>query len=205
MSVVLVHAGGRAKPVTAIDVHKGPGRRYHSMLHRVDGVTVRLEGGSYNRIGGPVGHVPHDIAHLVVEDAFGLDAGLWGTLAAGGIVQNATFAGGRKPPHADRRARTITDRVGESLRQAEILVRAVADASLEGATRDFHAFRARVGDRWWSPTIGIDTLDRACAGLRDAAEQWDALAEGSVLRLSLRPPSAARGRRARAHGVGERP
>ena len=169
--------------MTAIDFHKGPGRRYHSVLHRADGGLVRLEGGSYNRIGGAVGRVPHDIAHLVVEDTFGLAAGLWGTLAAGGIVQNASFAGGRKPPHAVRRARAITDRAGESLRQAEILVRAVADASLEGAARDLRAFRARVGDRWWSPTIGVDSLDRACAGLCSAAEQWDALAEGSVLRL----------------------
>jgi hypothetical protein len=92
-----------------IDFHKGRRGRYHSMLHRFDGVSVRLEGGSYNRIGGGGdGRVPHDIAHLIVEDAFGLGAGLWGTLAAGGIVQNATFAGGRKPPHAERRAHLAT-------------------------------------------------------------------------------------------------
>jgi hypothetical protein len=154
------------------------------VLHRADGVSVRLEGGSYNRISGEVGRVPHDIAHLIVEDAFGLGGGLWGTLAAGGIVQNATLEGGRKPPHAARRARAITDRAGETLRQAEILVRAVADASLEGGTRDLHAFRARVGARWWSPSITPDALDRACVKLRDAARSWDALAVGSVLALT---------------------
>jgi hypothetical protein len=167
-----------------IDFHKGPRGRYHSVLYRVDGVSVRLEGGSHNRVSGEVGRVPHDIAHLVVEDAFGLGGGLWGTLAAGGIVQNARFAGGRKPPHAERRARAITDGAGESLRQAEILVRAVADASLEGGTRDMHAFRARVGARWWSPSITPDALDRACGDLRAAAKRWDALEDGSALRLT---------------------
>ena len=167
-----------------IDFHKRPRGRYHSVLHRADGVCVRLEGGSYNRIGGRMGRVPHDIAHLIVEDAFGLEAGLWGTLAAGGIVQNASFAGGRKPPHAERRARAITDRAGESLRQAEVLVRAVADASLDGGTRDLHALRARVGDRWWSPSSTADALDRACLELHKTAKRWHVLTDGSVLRLT---------------------
>jgi hypothetical protein len=139
------------------------------VLHRFDGVSVRLEGGSYNRIRGEVGRVPHDIAHLIVEDALGLGGGLWGTLAAGGIVQNAILAGGRKPPHAERRARAITHRAGESLRQAEILVRATADVSLDGGTRDMHALHARVGARWWSPSITPDALERACVDLREAA------------------------------------
>ena len=157
-----------------IDFHKGPRGRYHSVLHRADGVSVRLEGGSYNRISGEVGRVPHDIAHLIVEDAFGLGSGLWGTLAAGGLVQNATLAGGRKPPHAERRAWAITDRAGESLRQAEILVRAVADASLEGGRSDMHAFRpvsARGGGRRRSRPMrsyerGMGSSRRPTAGLR---------------------------------------
>jgi hypothetical protein len=167
-----------------IEFHKRSLGRYHSVLHRLDGVSVRLEGGSYNRIGGSAGRVPHDIAHLIVEDEFGLGAGLWGTLAAGGIVQNAVFAGGRKPPHAERRARAITERAGESLRQAEILVRAVADATLAGAPRDLRGFRARVGARWWTPSSTPEALERACAGLHEAAESWAALAEGSALQIT---------------------
>jgi hypothetical protein len=156
------------------------------VLQRADGVSVRLEGGSYNRIRGA--RVPHDIAHLIVEGAFCLSSGLWGTLAAGGLVQNATFAGGRKPPHAQRRARTITDRAGESLRQAEVLVRAVADASLDGGRRDLHAFQTRVGARWWSASITADGLERAWAGLREMAKRWDALGQGAELSLSWPPP-----------------
>jgi hypothetical protein len=167
-----------------IDFTKQPGGRYFSVLHRADGVAVHLEGGSYNRIGGSTGRVPHDIAHLVVEELLGLTAGLWGTLAAGGIVQNATFTGGRKPPHAQRRARAITDRAGESLRQAEILVRAVADVSLEPAIPDLHALRERVGDRWWPPTATVEAYRAACAGLQEAAARWDGLPESQTLRLT---------------------
>jgi hypothetical protein len=178
-----------------IEFHKRPRGRYHSLLRRDDGVWVRLEGGSYNRIGGAVGRVPHDIAHLVVEDAFELHAGLWGTLAAGGIVQNATFERGRKPPHAERRARAITERAAEALRQAEMLVRAVADASLEGRTGDADALRGRVGERWWSPAVSSDALERACAELEDAAVTWERLSDGSVLtaRRSSRRTSRTRG------------
>jgi hypothetical protein len=164
---------------TPIDFHTRPRGRYHSLLHRRDGVVVQLEGGSYNPIGGGV-RVPHDIAHLIVEDAFGLRAGLWGTLAAGGLVQNATFASGRRPPHAERRAWEITDRAGETLRQAEVIVRAVADAALEG-TRDL---RRRAGDRWWTPAITDAALEPVCRDLRAAAAEWDALAEGASLRLT---------------------
>jgi len=147
-------------------------------------VLIQLEGGSYNVIGGAVPRLPHDIAHLIVEDAFGLHAGLWGTLAAGGLVQNATFAGGRKPPHATRRAWEITDRAGESLRQAEVLVRAVADAALEDRTRDLEWLRRRVNARWWAPNVSADALERACRELRAAAPRWDALGEGSSLQLT---------------------
>jgi hypothetical protein len=123
----------------------------------------------------------------VVEELLGLKAGLWGTLAAGGIVQNATFAGGRKPPHAQRRAQAITDRAGESLRQAEILVRAVADVSLEPAIPDLRVLRAHVGDRWWPPTATVEACRAACEGLQEAAARWDGLPESQTLRLTWPP------------------
>ena len=72
--------------------------------------------------------VPHDIAHLIVEQTLALRRGLWGTIAVGGLVMNLEFIGGKKPPHAEKRSWAITDAAGESLRQAEVVVRAVADA-----------------------------------------------------------------------------
>lgn len=182
----------RRGTTTPIEVWKGHGTRYHSTLLRRDGVTVRLEGGSYNQIGGPVRRVPHDIVHRIVEHHFGVDAGLWGVLAGGGTVQNASFVDGRLPPNAIRRATALTDRVGEQLRQAEVLVRAVADLSLEGRPYDLDALRVACGDRWWLPTITADALRATQDELQAAAREWDALApdESFAMTWSL-PPSKA--------------
>jgi hypothetical protein len=65
-----------------------------------------------------------------------------------------------------------------------MLVRATADVSLDGGTRDMHAFHVHVGARWWSPSITPDALGRTCVDLREAAKRWDALEDGSVLRLT---------------------
>ncbi len=182
----------RITTATPIAVWKGHSPRYHSTLDRRDGVTVRLEGGSYNKIGGPVRRVPHDIVHRIVEHHFALDAGLWGVLAGGGIVQNASFDGGRLPPNAIRRATTMTDRVGEQLRQAEVLVRAVADLSLEGRPHDLDGLRVACGDRWWLATITVDALRTVQSELQAAARTWDALAAGESFAMTWSLPPSQR-------------
>lgn len=165
-----------------IDVHKTPGTRYRSTLTRDDGVELTLEGGSWNRIGGPVPRVPHDLAHLVVERELGVRRGLWGTLAAGGLVQNAAFSGGRRPPHATTRAWRTTDAAKHDLQRAEVLVRAVADLVLEGRTTDVDALRRSVGPRWWDDRIDRTALQRAAEGLHAEAAAWDALPDDGTLR-----------------------
>ena len=175
-------------PATRIDVHKTPTTRYRSTLHRRDGVLVALEGGSWNRIGGAVGRVPHDLAHLIVEQELGLARGLWGVLAAGGLVQNATFAGGRRPPHAGERAAAVAQAAGESLRQAEVLVRAVADASRERRTGDLAALRRAVGDRWWHPALTAAAVARIDAALQAMAAEWQRLPHGGTLTRTWRAP-----------------
>ncbi len=182
----------RGTTVTPIEVWKGQGTRYHATMLRGDGVTVRLEGGSYNKIGGPVRRIPHDIVHRIVEHHFGVEAGLWGVLAGGGTVQNARFVDGRLPPNAVRRATAMTDRVGEQLRQAEVLVRAVADLSLEGRPHDRDGFRGICGDRWWLPTITVDALRTVQDELQSAARAWDALDPGDPFAMTWSlPPSKA--------------
>ncbi len=157
---------------------KQPGTRYHSVLDRTDGVRVRLEGGSWNKVGGSAGRVPHDIAHLLVEEAFGLDRGLWGVLAAGGTVQNASVIAGRQPPHAAARAEAIVAPARAMLQQAEVLVRAVADAALEARPRDLSAFRAACGERWWVDGLTADELEHTCQALQHAGEEWAQVTEG---------------------------
>jgi hypothetical protein len=69
--------------------------------------VIGLEGGSWNRIGGPVGRIPHDLAHLVVEQELGLARGLWGVLADGGLVQNADATLARQRVHLDGLRRAV--------------------------------------------------------------------------------------------------
>src|SRR6476469_4122381 len=123
------------KTPLAIEVIKGPTRRYRSILHRADGVEVELDGGSYNHLGRR--EVPHDIAHLIVEDELGLDGGVWGVLAAGGLFRGAAVKSGRQKPHATRRGREIVAASTASLNHAEGLVRTVCD--LAGARRPSEA------------------------------------------------------------------
>ena len=158
-------------------------------LHRADGVAVELDGGSWNRIGGRPGRVPHDLAHLIVEQELGLQRGLWGVLAAGGIVQNATLAAGRKPPHALERAARIAREAGEALRQAEVLVRGVADASRERRVGDRGELRRAVGERWWHEGVTPAALERMDAALRATAREWQALPAGASLTRVWRPPA----------------
>jgi hypothetical protein len=174
------------------------GRRYRSRLRRADGVVVELEGGSWNQVGGSARELPHDLAHCVVEDGLGLERGLWGVIAAGGGFDQVTVVEGRRPPHAERRARAITDAAGETLRQAEVLVGAVCDAALAGGSPDPAALQRAVGPRWWSPTIDAAALAQTIAALHDAAAAWAALAPGAALAWPA-PAAAVRssGRRRR--------
>ena len=176
---------------TRIEVHKTPTTRYRSTLHRDDGVSVALEGGSWNRIGGEIGRVPHDLAHLVVEEELGIAGGLWGLLAGGGLVKNAEFVGGRRPPHSARKARQITAAAREELLRTEVLVRLAADLSVRGATADLAAIRRDIGERWWDPRLTTEAFARIDSGLRAYAVDWDALPANATLEVRWTGPHAA--------------
>lgn len=160
------------------------GRRYRSRLRRDGGLVVELAGGSWNRIGGAERELPHDLAHLVVEDGLGLPMGLWGVIAAGGLFGEVTVVEGRRPPHHDARGRAVADAAGETLRQAEILVRLACDAAVAGAVPDADVLARSVGPRWWPEGLSraavVHTVDR----LREAARAWSATAPGGELRWS---------------------
>ena len=164
-------------PPLDIQVFKGPTRRYRSILRRADGVEVELDGGAYNRLGRR--EVPHDIAHLIVEDELGLDRGVWGVLAAGGLFRGASVKAGRQKPHAARHAREILAASVEQLNQAEMLVRAVCDAAGSGRVD----LRARTGERWWSDVLTEVAVARALERLDAAADDWARLALGGSLRF----------------------
>ena len=179
-------------PALEIVFYKGTTRRYRSVLHRADGVDIELDGGSYNKIGGAAGEVPHDISHLIVEEELGLEHGVWGILAAGGLFRGASVLAGRQRPHAARRGRELLQASVEQLNQAEVLTRAVCDLSLTG-TSDLAVLRAATGPRWWSPTATEDALARAFVRLAEAGERWAQLRAGEALRCTWGRRRAAGG------------
>ncbi|MDO8211642.1 hypothetical protein [Conexibacter sp. CPCC 206217] len=164
-----------------IEFVKGETRRYRSLLHRPDGVDVEFEGGSYNKVGGPAGELPHDLAHLIVEDELMLLHGVWGVLVAGGMFRLATVVAGRRAPHATRRGRALVADASERVRQAEVLVRAVCGVCAGEYPADPAALERGIGARWWSDTVTREALARACERLRAAGEQWARLAPGATL------------------------
>lgn len=179
-------AAARRRPgLTEVTFHKGPTRRYTSTLTRPDGAVVELEGGSWNRVGGPAREVPHDIAHLVVEHELGLDRGVFGVLVAGGLFRGARIAGGRRPPHAETRAAAVLAASVEPLNQAEVVVRAIADLALAGAAPDPEALRRACGERYAVDGVTREQIATSIDRLRTLGAQWRALAVGASLDLDF--------------------
>jgi hypothetical protein len=174
------------KPVE-IEFVKPEGRRYRSVLHRRDGLVIELDGGGYNKVGGAGRELPHDLAHFVVEDGLGLDAGLWGVLAAGGMFGHAKVIAGRLPPHAAERAQAVVDAAGDRLSQAEMLTRFVCELALAGADRDVRRLKAAAGPRWWRETTP-EQLSDTCHALHEAGVRWRDLRAGEALKVLWRLP-----------------
>jgi hypothetical protein len=155
------------------------------VLHRRDGLLIELDGGGYNKVGGPARELPHDLAHFVVEDGLGLEAGLWGVLASGGMFDHAKVIAGRRPPHAAKRAQAVVDAAGDRLSQAEMLTRFVCDLALDGADRDVRRLQAATGDRWWRD-VSADQLAATCRALRETSVRWRDLRPGDALTVHWR-------------------
>jgi hypothetical protein len=168
---------GRLVLSAAIEFIKGAGTRYRSLLHRPDGVTVEFDGGAYNKVPE---RVPHDIAHLIVEDELRLTRGVWGVLVAGGLFPQAHAVQGRRPPHASERARAVTRAAGDRLTQAEILTGAVCYVVRGGLHPDRGAMQRAVGERWWTDDLTPDALERCRTRLHAAARDWAALPPGGT-------------------------
>jgi len=170
-----------------IEFFKPERRRYRSVLHRRDGLVVELDGGGYNQVGGPGRELPHDLAHFVVEDGLGLEAGLWGVLSSGGMFDHAKVVAGRRPPHFDARSRAVVEAAGDRLSQAEMLTRFVCDLTLDGADRDVARLRKAAGPRWWHETTP-ERLAATCAALRETSARWRDLPAGEALTVVWRLP-----------------
>jgi hypothetical protein len=142
-------------------------------------------------------HVIHDLPHLVVESVFGLDDGLWGTLAAGGF-SHATRAVTRAPraPRAPRRLRLVTDAPLDGLATRNWPGHLVAKAAVNAVLNRWSdgpdtpaGVRARL--RCSGPEAAelagrLDdaTIRVAAAGVRRLYRDWSALPPGGTLRVT---------------------
>ncbi len=136
-------------------------------------------------------HVIHDLPHLVVESVFGLDDGLWGTLAAGGFP-DAT----RAPAKRHARLRLVTDAPPDEPAAgtwpAYVVAKAAVTAVLnrwrdgpdtpDGVRRRLAANGPEAASLAWR--LEDESIRVTAAGVRRLYREWAALPTGGALRLT---------------------
>jgi hypothetical protein len=138
--------------------------------------------------------MPHDLAHYVVEECFGIELGVWGQLASGG--------GGIFSPapdddtvHNQRRAQRIGAIGRDDMQRSEQLVAITVAAWERSIDRVRHQTRE-------SPIeVAADALDSAVRRLGHVANRWYALPSGGSItfewpkHLTFDASKSRRGRR----------
>lgn len=136
-------------------------------------------------------HVSHDLPHLVVESVFGLDDGLWGTLAAGGFAPAA-----RAVTRRNARIRLVTDAPFDELAArnwpAHTVAKAAVNAVLNrwGDGKDTPAgVRTRLAGYGPEAAALADRLSdeeikTAAAGVRRFYREWAELPVGGTFRAT---------------------
>ena len=136
-------------------------------------------------------HVIHDLPHLVVESVFGLDDGLWGTLAVGGFepaTRELTKRYARIRLVTDAPMDDIAERTWPQHRVAKAAVNAVLNRWGDGPDtpdgvrdrlRGYSPDAADLADRLDDETIRV-----AAAAVRRLYREWSALPPGGTLRLT---------------------
>ncbi len=143
--------------------------------------------------------MPHDLAHYLVEESYGIELGVFGQLAAGasGLFYPA-------PEHRSlalrRRDRRIAAIGHDDMVRSEGLVQVT-----------MAAWEREVGGRTWhqglpvTVEVGADRLARAVARIHEVSARWAGLAHGESLVLEwpdqgLDLAGSQRGRRHRVVG-----
>lgn len=136
-------------------------------------------------------HVVHDLPHLVVESVFGLDDGLWGTLARGRLT-HVTRAHGRRGGRVWLVTGDCLDSLGEPDRPGRVLAKAAVNAVLnrwgggqdapDGVRDRMRAHSPRAADL--ADRLDDETFRIAAGGVKRLYRDWSMLAAGGMLRLS---------------------
>jgi hypothetical protein len=136
-------------------------------------------------------HVVHDLPHLVVESAFDLDDGLWGTLAAGGYAP-----AGRAATRRNGRIRLVTDAEPDEIAvrtwPAHVIAKSAANAVLNrwgdgpdtpDGVRD-RLRKSGPGAAALAARLDDEAIRIARAGVQRLYREWSALPVGGTLRVT---------------------
>lgn len=167
-------------------------------IRRADGVVLELPG--YDR----KWRVPHDLAHAVTERELGMDGGVFGSIAGGGVFDNMRVVAGRPRHDASERSKRLLAANKQSLGVAELLAGVVHDAverderdTLERARRNWGVFSTEPFP-WTGEQVGASV-----ALLAELAVEFEATGKVAFTwpdRLTSpvpAPAGAKRGRRGR--------
>ena len=158
-------------------------RRYETVIRRRDGVGFRVTG---------VGHmfaIPHDLAHLAIEEALRLRRGFWGSVADGAVFESMSHLGGRRRPKAAARSKEVLKTNRAHLTEAEVLVRLFNDALEEGHGAESAELRRRLREHQWTPPgqrprhFTDAEIDAACAAWERMLGLWRQLPIGGTVEL----------------------
>jgi hypothetical protein len=155
-------------------------QRGDALVERDDGVVYRLE------TAGTTAKLPHDLHHLVVEEALGIGDGIWGAIAGGVVFGNMHHHGGRRPPHAADRSAALQRLFRDRLQRAELLAGIVERVATSGA---WSPDAIRRHSREHLATLPPEEIDpewiaMAAQAHADALRHWQGLPiGGAVIKL----------------------
>jgi hypothetical protein len=133
--------------------------------------------------------IPHDLAHLAIEQALRLDRAFWGTIADGGVFESMTYLDGRRKPGAAERSRQVLKANYGHIGEAEYVIRIFNDSLQQGHGADSPVLRARLRDNQWTAPghaprrFTDDEIAAACAEWQRMLKLWQALPIGGTLEL----------------------
>ena len=162
-------------------------------IERDDGVVLAIESGNRK------GFVPHDMVHFLGEQAFGIDDGFWGSIAAGALFQSVQVVEGKLRHDAVARSRALLKQNAEGLLLGEVIGGAPYEAvehGLDLETAYKHLVRGWGSIRTTPMPYDRPMLAAAIEAFADARRSWAAVPVGGDLPMVWRT-SMRRVRRAR--------
>lgn len=173
-------------------------RRYAVRVDRKDFPSVEM-----NPAPGFDPLIPHDLVHLVVEEALGLRQGIFGQLAAGGGAGTFRLVPGQdgSQKEASRQRRKTAGRdeklLRDGRRDANLSEQAVSFCIREWLSRSTDPQRRKLASQMAQEgnkdealrlpsgqAVSKTVLDRICNRLEEASQRWTSLAVGESMTVN---------------------